>query len=380
MFPPIDIDQAEKMKIIAARINEGRDTYAGRLDAWHRLGNATGKFETLKAMFAAAKLAFRVGKFQLDFQGVPVDSYGTFRIDLEVPQGVTPTKTVELEDGSTAYLTFLANVGKGYEVIQQADMGELLDHLVGQIDGAHYETAGSLDFGRVVWAQVNPNFAIRVGEDVSDIYLSFITSHDGSRAAEIYETATRQVCKNTVRIGLLKKLLATLRVRHSKNASRRIADWKTEIDEIKSVALSMQDRLTWLASRKVTKESFTTIMARVFPPTKNDDGVEESSKRRENILGDILTLYEDNDGNTFPEQRGTAYALLNSVTNWTDHLRSSKGDRRAESAVLGTGNTLKRTALETILEESQKMPAMPQSVEVDWATIGLSVPGINRAN
>ena len=376
---PINIDQAERLKIIGARIREGRDTYAGRQDAWHALGSVTGKFNTWKEILEAAGQSFQVVKFQLDFQGVPVEAWGTFRVDFEIPKGLEKRqpKQITLEDGRSCFLNFLGPVGQDYTVIQHTQGFELLDHLVGEIDGAHYETMGTLDFGRTIWGQADPNISIKVGGDESKILLTFHTSHDGSRAFDIYETATRMVCRNTFRAGSLKRLAATMRVRHTRNAQNRIDNLTTEIDEIKNVAMTMQDRLTWLSRRRVTKESLTTIMKRLFPMTKNDDGVEGSSTRRDNILASILAQYEYNDGDVFPEQRGTAYNLFNAVTNWTDHERSTKADGRAEAAVFGSGAALKSNALDLIIAEAENMPNILQrggGVAVDFSEIGLNVP------
>ena len=378
MSPSIDL--AERIKIIGARIREGRDSYAGRLDAWHALGNVSGTFRSWKEMLDAAKAAFTVMKFQLDFQRSPVDAWGTFRLDNAIPLGLEEKAVkVTLADGQDYFLTFLGTVGGDYTVIQHTEGFDLLDHLVGQVDGAHYETMGTLDFGRIVWGQIDPQLSIRVGssDDVSEIYLTFHTSHDGSKAFDIYETATRMVCRNTFRLGSLKRLTSGMRVRHTKNAQKRIGDLKTEIDEIKSVAMTMQERLTYLSTRKVQKESLTTIFNRLFPPTKNDDGVEESSTRRDNILASILARYEYNDGDAFPEQRGTGLNLLNGIVEWVDHERSSKGDGRAESAVFGSGAKLKGDALDLILAEAEHMPLMPTrgpSVAVDWEEVGIKLP------
>ena len=147
------------------------------------------------------------------------------------------------------------------------------------------------------------------------------------------------------------------------------------MDEIKSVAMTMQDRLRFLASKTATRESVEKIMDRLFPK-KKVDGEDASSTRRENILSDIMRLYEYNDGNVFPEQRGTAYNLLNAVTEYTDHMRSSKGDNRAISAVMGSGDKLKSTALDLILGEAKDMPTMMASrpsIAVDWNDVGLNV-------
>lgn len=379
------IDLAERMKIIAARINAGRDSYAGRLDAWHNLGQVSGEFQTWKEMLAAAKAAFPVLKLQLEFRGQPVDAWGTFRADLEIPKGLEdqPARKVTLKDGSEYFLNFLATVGKDYQVIQHTEGFDLLDHLVGQIDGAHYETMGTLDFGRTVWGQVDPNLSIRVGDDVTGVFLSFLTSHDGSRAFDLFESGIRWVCRNTVRMGSLKRLGATLRVRHTKNAGKRIESLTAEIDEMKNVALSMQDKLLFLSTKRVTKDSMVTIMNRLFPPTKNDDGVEQQSTRRENILAEVLSLYESNDNNAFPEFRGSSYNLLNAVIEHADHYRSTKGDGRAESAVFGSGDRLKQSALDIIIKESENMPLMraaQKGIAVDFAELGLNVQAPKTVN
>ena len=378
----VQVDLAERIKIIGARIREGRDTYAGRQDAWHQLGNVQGKYTSWREILAAAGQDFEVSKMQLNFMGAEIDAWGTFRIDTTIPKGLEKKAIrAELADGSIKYFTFLGTVGAGYKVIPHQDLAQFLDHFVGQIDGAHYETMGTLDFGRRVWGQIDPLLSIHVGDDVSTNYLTFQTSHDGSSSAEVFETGTRTVCRNTFRIASLNRLGQTLRVRHTKNAGQRITDFKAELDEIKSVALSMQEKLVWLSQRQVKKENLTTIMNRLFPPTKNDDGVEEYSSRQENIISSILAEYELNDGDAFPEQRGTAYNLWNACTNYVDHSRSSKGDQRAEAAVFGSGDRLKTNALDLIIAEAEHMPLMPTrgpSVEVNWEEVGISLP--KRAN
>jgi phage/plasmid-like protein (TIGR03299 family) len=354
------IDAHEQRILIPAFMKEGRDTYAGRLDAWHQMGQVSGVFQTLAAITLAAGANFQVLKKQLDWAGVKVAAWGTFRKDAGVVKGLEQ-KQIRVKDSAevVSYLTFLASVGEGYTVIPHQSAGELLDSLVANIGGAHYETMGTLDFGRRVWAQVNPNYQIRVGEDVTDVYLSYLTSHDGTTATEVYETGTRQVCRNTVRIGRLNKLSNTLRLKHTKNANKKMTDWKMELAEIKDTAVRMQDKFVFLAGKKVTRESLDKIMLKLFPVKKDEEGKEtDSSTRRTNILADILSLYEKNDGDTFPEQRGTAYALLNSITNYTDHVRSSKGGARAESALFGSGDKMKTSALEMILEEAEEMPNM----------------------
>src|SRR6202044_166427 len=108
-----------------------------------------------------------------------------------------------------------------------------------------------------------------------------------------------------------------------------------------------------ISERKITRESLTAVFDRLFPVAEGKE--EEKNTRRENILGDILALYEGNDGNVFPSIRGTGYNLLNSITEYSDHYRPAKltanrqgytvARARAENAVVGTGDALKTKAL-----------------------------------
>lgn len=90
-----------------------------------------------------------------------------------------------------------------------------------------------------------------------------------------------------------------------------------------------------LATRKMTREAMGSILDRLFPQSKDANGKPQDSTRRNNILSDVLRCYESNDRNAFPEQPGTAYNLLNAVTEYTDHMRSARNGERAESVMFG---------------------------------------------
>lgn len=129
----------------------------------------------------------------------------------------------------------------------------------------------------------------------------------------------------------------------------------------------MEQKLNMLATRKMTREAMVSTLDRLFPATKSADGKPVETTRRTNILGDILKLYESNDGNQFPEQRGTAYNLLNAVTEYTDHYRSARNGERAESAMFGSGDRLKTQTMEVLMEtakglqEVQRVTYVPAS-------------------
>lgn len=312
------------------------NTYVGRASAWHQLGTVTGQFMTLGEIMTHGGMVYDVEKRQLEYAGKPVEAWGTFRVD----------------NGA-----FLGSVGEGYTVVNHVEGFRMLDSLVNAADGAHYETAGVLGRGEVVWGLIDLKQTVAVGDDVSKGYLLFTTSHNGSFAHQYRQTLTRVVCQNTLNIAIRAKTAAMFRVKHTKNAQSRIDDAHKALEAIAGETKTIEGKLRFLADRRVTRESLDSILGRLFPKAKDDAGEERMTTRRENIVADILALYEYADGGAFPEQRGTAYNLLNAITEYTDHFRSAKGGQRAESATFGSGDKLKTQALEVILEAADGMPA-----------------------
>lgn len=326
------------------------NTYIGRESAWHALGTVTGRYMTWAEILAHGGLDFSVFKSQLhDGKGNLVDAWGMFRWD----------KATDPDADNT---TYLGTVGEGYTPIHHSKGFEMLDHIVRSANEAHYETAGVLGKGEIVWGLINLNMTIHVGDDMSIPRLLFATSYDGSMAHTYRNCVERVVCNNTLNVALSEKGRSQFRVKHTKFAKDRLTEAHKALDAISADVRTVEAKLNFLAQRKVTKESYQSIMDRLFPPTKAEDGEVKESTRRENILGDILGLYESCDKNAFPEQRGTAYNLLNAITEYTDHERSTRNGGRAESAVFGSGDQLKSKALELITESAANMPGMSRSV------------------
>ncbi len=326
------------------------NTYIGREAAWHKLGTVTGEYLTWESILAHGGLDFEVFKSQLhDGLGRKVAAYGVFRWDKDAKAA-----------GDKERAIFLGAVGDGYKTIQHSTGFEMIDALVASKDGAHYETAGVLGAGEKVWGLADLKFAARVGDDEQKGYLLFSTSHDASMSYSYRMCMTRVVCQNTLSAALGESAKASLTVRHTLNSNSRIIDAHKVLSQMGSDVKRIEDKLNYLAGRKMTREAFTAITDRLFPKTAqvtaaSDTTVATSSTRRDNILADILKVYELNDGNAFPEQRGTSYNLLNAITNYTDHARATRGQAgngRAESAMFGSGDALKTKAFEVILQES----------------------------
>lgn len=317
-----------------AQIN-GKYAFFGTQAAWHRLGQVVDGAQTWEQAMNLAQLNWTVEKTQLvsPYTGEPISAYGTFRSDTKQLLGV---------------------VGEGYSVIENRFAFDFVDTILSAENGAHYEAAGALGNGEKIWclAKINGETDITGTGDVHKWYLLFCTSHDGSLATTVKVTNVRVVCQNTM-TQALNMQSTTARIRHTKNANEKLTLAKSLLANAVHSVHDVEEKLRELSKRVVSKESFSNVMKKLF-------GDFEESTRAKNKVLEVAGLYDFNDGNQFPEIRGTAYNLLNAVTEYTDHksgirrTESRQGSTdeaiRAENALFGTGADMKEKAVEVIYE------------------------------
>ncbi len=190
-------------------------------------------------------------------------------------------------------------------------------------------------------------------------------------------TTVRVVCQNTLNMALSHSGLGSLKVRHSASGSDKLQRAKSLLSGVKQNVDTLKEKLNLLANRKIDRTITRQIMDKMF----GQDWKE--SPRKLNQVERIAHLFDYNDNNQFPTIRGSAYNLLQAVTNYTDHERSvreTEGKQgmstqaiRAEGALFGTGDRFKTQALDVILAETSQAPEMPaleriyQSVEMPQA-------------
>lgn len=316
--------------------------------AWHKLGQRTPDAVTWAEAIKLADLDWTVVKKQLYFR----NALGS------VTEAQGHMATTRSDDGA-----FLGIVGDGYQLIQNAEAFTFCDDLLAQADGAKYESAGALGNGEQIWvmARIPEADFIIDGGDEHKAYLLVATSHDGSMSYTAKLVDTRVVCQNTLTVALGERGSA-FRVKHTASAKQRMDNALQQLSEVKSTAISLKNKMLRLAETKLTRESTKAILDRLFPPPADPKA---NNTRRENTVTEVLNLYAHNDANAYPSVKGTAYNLLNAVTEFTDHVRTARGNgsepekmqvARSESALFGSGSALKTQALEIIIEETAKIP------------------------
>lgn len=323
-----------------------------RQSAWHELGQRIERTATWAEAMELAGLNWEVVKQGLfghvsgaPAEAIPVEAWGIFRKD----------------NGA-----FLGAVGDRFTPVQNKTFGQFMDSILENMDGAHYESAGALGKGERVWALARiPEMDFQIdGGDKHQAYLMVSQAHNGTQGVIAKITYVRVVCSNTYNWALNdgEKMF---KVKHTVNAESRMIRAAEAVKGLGSDAKAIRTKLERMAEFKLTRESAESILNRVFPKSQN-----VNPKRRENILADVLSVYEINDRGAFPSIAGTAYNLLNAVVEYTDFergVRRQDGEtveqKRAESALFGSGENLKQKAVEVIYETVAKNSTAPSTLD-----------------
>lgn len=311
-----------------------------RQDAWHMLGQRCVNAPSWEEAIKLAGLDWKVYK-QANYARSPEGKV------IEVPSCTI------FRDSDNA---ILGTVGTEFAIKQNADCFKFVDTLLEANGGSHYDSAGALGNGSKIWCAVRvPKADIEIVDgDKHQSYLVFATAHDGSMAHTVKLTTVRVVCQNTLNAAL-GEAGAMFRVKHTKSADARLEKAKDLMTHVVVDAKVLEAKLQKLSQRKMTRESMVAVLNKLFPAPKEENA---NQTRRENVIADVLNLYAVNDKNAFPQIAGSAYNLLNAVTEYTDHLRTARitdnragyslEQARAENAVIGTGDVLKSNALAVI--------------------------------
>ena len=108
------------------------------------------------------------------------------------------------------------------------------------------------------------------------------------------------------------------------------------------------DDLKTLSDRKVKNVEVQNFFWNVFASDSGKPG----AATNERAMAKAMELFEGNGmGSSLESSRGTAFGLLNAVTQYVDHERRARStDYRLDSAWFGQGAAIKQRALDKALE------------------------------
>ena len=260
----------------------------------------------------------------------------------------------------------LSVVSQRYQEVQPKQILEFYRDLTEQ-SGFELETAGVLKGGRKLWALARTGqHALLKGGDQVKGYLLLATACDGTLATTAQFTSVRVVCNNTLAIALERKgqdkAAGIIKVPHSTEFNPEqvkaqlgitVSDWDRFIRQMKQ-----------LSNRKVSSseaDNFFQTVLNCNPKTadfsdsdlKNADSSPNSKAAlsNERAYKRVQELYGGTAmGAQMESAQGSAWGLLNAVTEFVDHHRRSRSqDNRLDSAWFGQGALIKQAALDEAL-------------------------------
>ena len=235
----------------------------------------------------------------------------------------------------------LSIVSDKYQVVQPAEVMEFFRDLTEE-HGWQMETAGVLFNGAKYWALARTGQELRVmGQDQVDDYMLLATSCDGTMRTLAKRTSVRVVCNNTLSIAQGGE---GIRVSHSsvfqpekiKQELELVTGWKV-----------FEDQVQQLAERKVTNmEAINYIVSLLGDPAKP---IEEQKSVQ--TMAQVLQLFDGRGkGAELRSAKGTAWGLVNAVTEYVDWHKGNDLSRRLDSAWFGKASELKEKAFDLALK------------------------------
>jgi phage/plasmid-like protein (TIGR03299 family) len=309
--------------------------YVGQ-EPWHGLGNQLSPNQPLEVWQREAGMDWTVESADVRYVAGS-DNVGSIH--------AFPDQKVLYRSDTKAPLSV---VSRRFNVVQPREVIEFYRDLV-EAGGYELETAGVLKEGRKLWALAKTGqSACLKGRDKVNGYLLLATGNDGSLATTAQFTSVRVVCNNTLAIALGDGAGA-VKVGHRSQFDPQAV--KRQL----GIAISSWDsflvRMKALAECKVKDDAVEAFLKRVltYPVNPQADGVPTAVNDR--ALKAVQELYAGRGkGSEMASASGTAWGLLNSITEYVDHHRRARStDHRLDAAWFGAGATLKQKAWDEAL-------------------------------
>lgn len=308
-------------------INENRMFCVGT--AWHDIGVRVETEQTAEEAIKLANLNYSVSQSPLYANEKKVDDFVAItRDDSKEILGITSPK---------------------YKIVQNINAFSFFDTVVGE-GQAIYHSAGALGKGEKIWILAKlPNDIIVNKDDVVEKYLCLSNSHDGKSSLRMYFTPIRVVCQNTLNMSM-SDAKNGIAIRHTGNIKLKV----DEARRILGISINYYNQYEQIVKQLESKQLTVEQAEGYFDNLLGIDETQDVSTRKENIKGDLLSLFEGGRG----QKSGlihSAWKAYNSVTEYADHYATIKNleedkTNKLKNIWFGTGAKLKEKAWINIRE------------------------------
>ena len=304
---------------------------------WHQLGNQLPAKQSIEVWAEKAGMAWEIRESPVRYMTETAGTLGSI-------MSFDEQKVLYRSDTKAP----LSVVSSRYQVVQPKSVLEFYRDLV-EISGFELETAGVLKEGKKFWALAKTGKeAVLKGNDVVKGYILLATSCDGTIATTATPTTVRVVCNNTLTIAL-NGASSAIKVPHSTTFDAQAV--KKQLGIAVSQWDSFMYRMRTLSERKVKSHESMNYFLKVM--CNSDSQIDPAlGLQNERALKKVQAMYEgQGHGSEMASASGTAWGLLNAVTEFVDHERRARSQEyRLDSAWFGQGANLKQRALDYALQ------------------------------
>ena len=301
--------------------------YAGEAP-WHGLGKKLQARQPIEVWRANAGMDWQIEESEV--------RYITGNNNLSVINAFPEQKVLYRSDTKAP----LAVVSKRFQVVQPGEILEFYRDLT-EIGGFELETAGVLREGRKFWALARTGHSVSLkGRDRVDGYLLLATACDGTLATTAQFTSVRVVCNNTLQVALA-NASGAIKVPHRSQFDPEAV--KRQLGITVAAWDGFVERMKALVDRPLDPDSVEGLLRRVLTYAGQDG---KAPVVNEQAVANVRALYEGGGrGALLTSSRGTAWGLLNGITEYIDHHRRARSDdHRRDAAWFGQGALIKQRA------------------------------------
>ncbi|MDR7068133.1 phage/plasmid-like protein (TIGR03299 family) [Pseudoxanthomonas japonensis] len=239
----------------------------------------------------------------------------------------------------------LAVVSKRFQVVQPGEILEFYRDLTAT-NGFELKTAGVLREGRKFWAlaRTGQSTVLR-GRDRVEGYLLLATACDGTLATTAQFTSVRVVCNNTLAVAV-DRGEGAIKVPHRSQFNPEQV--KRQLGITVSAWGGFVERMKALCERPVDPDAAEVLLRRILTYAVPN----AAPVVNKHAVANVRALVEGGGrGSQLASSRGTAWGLLNGITEYVDHHRRARSDdHRRDAAWFGEGARIKQRAWEVVTE------------------------------
>ena len=263
--------------------------------------------------------------------------------------------------------TVLGVVGKDYETFQNKEVIDFFEGLV-QERKIIYTCAGALHQGQTMWVLAEiPDLQMSIKGDEIQTYMLIRTGHTGNLNLACFPTTVRVCCNNTLTAATQgftarqgkygkKNVHAGYTIRHTRNMRNAVTQVQQAYAGLMKDFEHTKALFELLADKEVTQ---TEVRAYFLKCLETKDEAKQAAAlsklaqaRQDTKMDALMKLWNAPTNQT--GTKNTAFALLNTVTEYVDHERGTRCTDEAitdaacrfESAMFGgSGAKMKEDAL-----------------------------------